>query len=539
MISKIIIFFISLMVMVSFMAIPMNIFDEGLIAFGTQRLMWGEVPYKDFWLVYGPAQLILTALAFFLTEPSLTILRIVDALIKASLTTLIFAHIRRFSGIKPALALWAVTTYWISTIGFPGYPMFGAWLFAVTTFSFLGEYLARESDMQICYAGISAGLAAGFRPEIGCYLLICSFVALTLFNLRTNHLRVQSFFFLLLSFSLVLMGIYGPIIILAGFEPIEHFLGRYATSIIPEYRHIPPPTLGSLFSLKHIFIGRRFAWGIQDWVGAYFPLLLLGVGALVPLTMSTSANLKRAWPLFAGEILFVAFLWKQGIHRFDPVHMLPSMVMALGVFTMIISELPSRRVYIPLYSAVILVLVFSRDYYFQCTPKDFKERYIMNAQEFSSPSVPRAGFVKIAGDQEQALKFIRENYTDEKYLFVGLNIHDQLVVNDVMFYFLADKHSASRYHVFNPGFINQSGPQTEIVEELQKRKIRLIVLVDLPRSKEPNKSAVSSGVTTLDNFIRDNYRLCTKFGRYSVLHKASETFPQFCQLPALPEGIRQ
>jgi hypothetical protein len=38
-------------------------------------------------------------------------------------------------------------------------------------------------------------------------------------------------------------------------------------------------------------------------------------------------------------------------------------------------------------------------------------------------------------------------------------------------------------------------------------------------SREPNASSVSSGVTHLDDYIRDHYTTATTFGSYRVLRR--------------------
>jgi hypothetical protein len=43
----------------------------------------------------------------------------------------------------------------------------------------------------------------------------------------------------------------------------------------------------------------------------------------------------------------------------------------------------------------------------------------------------------------------------------------------------------------------------------------------MPMPNEPNESSVSSGVTILDDFIRNNYKSAAEFGKYSILQRSS------------------
>ncbi|RYY10063.1 MAG: hypothetical protein EON55_17075, partial [Alphaproteobacteria bacterium] len=37
---------------------PVNVYDEGNLLVAAQRLLGGDVPYRDFWGVYPPGQLL-------------------------------------------------------------------------------------------------------------------------------------------------------------------------------------------------------------------------------------------------------------------------------------------------------------------------------------------------------------------------------------------------------------------------------------------------------------------------------------------------
>ena len=39
-----------------------NVYDEGVMASGADRVLRGEAPYRDFWTVYAPAQFYVLAL---------------------------------------------------------------------------------------------------------------------------------------------------------------------------------------------------------------------------------------------------------------------------------------------------------------------------------------------------------------------------------------------------------------------------------------------------------------------------------------------
>src|SRR6476659_3309660 len=51
------------------------VYDEGLICYGAERVLGGDLPYRDFWTVYGPGQYYLLAGIFKVFGTSLLVAR--------------------------------------------------------------------------------------------------------------------------------------------------------------------------------------------------------------------------------------------------------------------------------------------------------------------------------------------------------------------------------------------------------------------------------------------------------------------------------
>lgn len=106
---------------------------------------------------------------------------------------------------------------------------------------------------------------------------------------------------------------------------------------------------------------------------------------------------------------------------------------------------------------------------------------------------------------------------DER-IFVGNTQHDNLVLNDVMFYFLAGRRSGTRYHELVPGVATTEEVQTRIVQDLKRHRVRYAVL-----RRDPGYApSPEGGAETLDRFIRANFVRLEVFGNYSVWRKREE-----------------
>ncbi|HLF50173.1 MAG TPA: hypothetical protein VJA45_12420, partial [Methylomirabilota bacterium] len=73
---------------------PLNIYDEGYILYAAERLLQGDLPYRDFQLHYTPGQFYVVAALFEAFGHSLFVERMWDAAVRAGLVAAGFALAR-------------------------------------------------------------------------------------------------------------------------------------------------------------------------------------------------------------------------------------------------------------------------------------------------------------------------------------------------------------------------------------------------------------------------------------------------------------
>jgi hypothetical protein len=106
-------------------------------------------------------------------------------------------------------------------------------------------------------------------------------------------------------------------------------------------------------------------------------------------------------------------------------------------------------------------------------------------------------------------------------LLIGTARHDKIFVNDNMLYFAAQRLPATHWHHYDPGLQTRADIQNDMVAELEKQKVRYIVLLsEWDNVMEPNASALSSGVSILDDYIRLHYEIAARYGTISILTRA-------------------
>lgn len=120
--------------------------------------------------------------------------------------------------------------------------------------------------------------------------------------------------------------------------------------------------------------------------------------------------------------------------------------------------------------------------------------------------------------QTMAVATLQSLTAPDERIYVGLARHDRVFANDAMFYFLAQRPSATRYHELHPGVTNTLPVQQEMVADLERHQVRYVVLTDMfEGANEPNDSARSTGVTLLDEYLAERYRTANVIGPYRIL----------------------
>jgi len=119
-------------------------------------------------------------------------------------------------------------------------------------------------------------------------------------------------------------------------------------------------------------------------------------------------------------------------------------------------------------------------------------------------------------------------------IFVGARRHDAVQASDELFYFLAERRSATPLYRFEPGLTDTDAAQQQIVADLQRRRVEVIVLWDPQRPAEPNRTYYGGGGRVLDRFIDANYAhrawFCDR--RYEILGPTSASAPVTTQATA-------
>ena len=507
----------------------LNIYDEGLMAYGAVRVMDGQAPYRDFWGMYSPGQFYVLALLLKLFGPSIMVERLWDVAVRAVLACVIFFLAARLSSWKAALPVWLVSLIWLEYFGFFGYPIFTGLLFVMLscwgmahrgtasggTASSLWGLVRAQVAVPLLVAGGFAGVAAWFRHDLAMYVVAAELLVLFGYGMAESSgegtlvRRVGAAMRGLVPYLVALVVAVAPVaLLLLATAPLGELVNQllvFPLTVFPRMRDLPypPPALANL--------------------PYYLPFVVYAVTAVLAVlavrharkeqTPDRAALGARAWAAGA-VILFGLFGFNQANIRSDLIHIpqffLPAIVLMaplMAGFKPVLKEY-NYAVAAPTAAVLLLLAIPAVGAYVENYPKQPPARH----------SIARAQGVPVDTNQLRAIQFIQQSTTPTETIYSAVARHDKIFINDVMFYFLAERHSATRYHELHPGQATTLPVQQEIAADLERNSTRYIVVVDMfGEVCEPNASCQSSGVTYLDDYIRQHYGTLAQYGPYRVL----------------------
>jgi len=405
-------------------------------------------------------------------------------------------------------------------------------------------FFTPEKKRYLWLAGVFAGLVVLFRHDLGFYLFLSGTVLIILFAskelFRNRNWPRKKLFRSLKIYSRYLMGTAAVVLPVAIFfichVPVQEIISDliiFPVKTFPQFRSLPYP--GPIPDPIPMIRGEQsvldfFLAGLERF-SFYFPLVVFCVTALAVIhSLWKGKDLSaRGWSMALFLFIGITF-FNQARVRSDTAHLLPTMILAIILFPSLLSN--ALQDYSPLKNHMIfrgflygftLLTIISFSYNSVNSQWQNLSNFLSH-RHLQLLNLDRAQGIYIQPSEgeplKQAIRMIQRCVPRGEKIFVGHSRHDMIFANDVMFYFLSERDSATKYHELHPGLATTRLVQDEIIRELIKQNVNYIVLWNNPEKvMEPNKSNESSGITDLDDFIQSHYQIMANFGPYAILRK--------------------
>jgi len=490
---------------------PPDIYDEGLIVSGAVRILHGQLPYRDFDTGYPPAQFYTIAGVFSAFGTTLLAERIWDAVWRLAIVGLVIVVARAAAPRQRVHPLPLICGALVTgAYGFHLYPMISGMLPCLAAVWCAVLYLNQHGVRWLFFSGIAAGTAVLYRHDLAACVCGAVMVASCYQAIAERKRRWLQF----------------PALFCAG------VLLVVATPVLYFWLSVPHHALVQSFVdfPRLNFAARRLPLpgpgAILAWCDFYLPLAVI-VAAAVALRHATAAHRPTLVLLLTASAATLALTTQ----RLDAAHAYPAIMFSLVLLCVCLAVRPleNRRLWrnlllsgaffcyglLQLFVWTWQIAVPSEAAQGGVAPVDLRQ----DSGNGPPNEIVRAGFIRLALDQRQAIGYIQGHLLPGSPLYVGTATHDRVSCNDALFYFLADRPPATRFDMFVPGSTNSAAVQSEILREIRVNQTGYVVLFRETPSHEPNLSSVDSGVGILDNAIRQDYIQVAEFGRYAIWHR--------------------
>jgi hypothetical protein len=526
-----------LLVLLAPIKTPFYYYDEGFAVFNATRVMDGDVPYRDFWAIYPPGQFYALAAIFRIFSTTLLVARIYDTIVRFVIVISVYLIAKKTTTRPLALLVCIVTTILLASALFYAYAVFPSLALGLLSILSLLEHVNTGQRRWLLLTGILIGIATLFRWDIGLYTGISVVLAVILFHcfgivqeakspIKALFATSELLVILLGAALLIVLPCYGYLGFRSGFNNLWTQVVIFPTTVLHDVRWKPYPTiLPSIFPFTvGISAFRNTNPELLNWLQFYLPLVLYGIAFSYYGLSFLKKRITFNTPHFGTTALTILgiLLFAQALNRCDYIHVVPSSIIAFLViiplvhnFVISIKNLAIKYSFLLLFTSLVFLYILSPIEIFLSSTKNFSPLRCYS-------HLDRASCIYISRDQEQAVEYIRTHTLDGESIFVGNRRHDLISVNDIGFYFLSNRPSATKYHDLFPGVATTRSVQEVIVYDIESKNVNWIVLVNEPESEEPNASAVSSGVHFLDDFIRSKYVPVAEFGDYGIWKRVTK-----------------
>lgn len=486
-------------------------YDDGVLLYGAERVLAGDIPYRDFYFIYTPGNIYLLAFIFKIFGPSIIIQRILNSIICFFILVTTYLMARKI--IKSFYAQLIVIFLTLFCIWF-----FGSYanqnmsiLFSLLSGIYFINYLKKEIKSYLIISGLFIGLAGIFRCDFALYTFLAATITLIIFEFKKrsgtclNKIKriiysLKIWLILLGSGLIILIPMIIYLIIMVPLPDLINQFILYPTKLYPITHSFPYPDPSSIYSLITmyfppfilfltaiwiIFKIKNRVITIKEWVIIYLLLLgLIAMNSVRIMPMSLHIHLTMI-----STIILFAFLMTKYVRLDKNIFKINESIQIIKLFFTFFS--------------IFIILCCSF--------------YLIASIHQASANVPletsRGVGIYVSPEQTNlnvVADYIKENVPPTEKILVCGYYHDKIIENPEIVYFLSDRQSATKYSDMIQGVVTNQDIQEEIIGEIKNNNVNYVILYEY-------KTPVNGiGSTKLINYIKDNFKPIKVVDQYTI-----------------------
>ena len=428
--------------------------DEGESLHNAQRILEGDIPYRDFFAIFPPMDNYYFALIFKLFGESVLIPRIISSIIFSFTPVLIFLICKRFAPTK-------LSTIPAILITFSDVNIERLYIF---TPIFLGVYLYlqavnRKKKWLFGWSGFMLGLSSLIRLDIPGTFGVSAVIVLAAYLFLTSHKNWIKKWFIYSLYMGVGFGL--PIMLMIAWMInlgiVDTFINMafFRAVIITNLHHLPFPSLFDFSSLSDTFTA-YYGYAI---LATY---LVSGFLILRKTAVIIKENIEIPLFFLAG-ILTLPYIFG----RSDLGHLIKggTPFLILGIFILInIRSLKIRLIPYGLIFILFVGMTFQSIWWLRFNDQNVTiSSQILNLNS----EFPQNSTKPSAKSLNKSVIFLQENSIQNEPVLIlpymaGL-------------YFLSNRPSATQFNNLLAGFINSDEEQHNFIDKIEVNNVRIVV----------------------------------------------------------------
>ena len=496
--------------------------STGVSTIGAERVLRGEIPYRDFWTMYAPGHFYLLALLFRIFGSHILVETVAASAVCAAAAVVLYRLVinlasNRFAAIACAAIFVAATlnTGYYKFLG--SYPP--AILSILIALNLMVLHYKTERLGYLVAAGLATGAAVAFKHDVGGYTAVAILAGLIVHPLLRPAGTADRVRASLVKMTFYCAGVAGIVLplavcfaVVAGWDVLQDLI------IFPltDFRFSRGEHYPSVFEFN--IHGRSFLHSLSKlfiYINFTLPFALFIMGLV-----ATGLAARRHKPIHAAlGITFSAayLLHYSAAHVQINTHIISmSLYAALSCvifFDLLENEFGFRRR--PM--TVLITAAFAGGWFLSLVADPADKAWTAHKKLTTELKLAKVSGQKVSpqlvGFYGELLPFVDKHIPPDGHVFVGLHRHDVVVVGaNAHDYFILDRPIASRYHELHPAIVDTAVVQREIIRDLRDKNVSLIILKRIfsdaaldSLKREFRKNLPKVGATDLDDFIRANY----------------------------------
>lgn len=489
------------------------------------RILRGEVPYRDFWSMYAPGQFYAAALSLAVFGRELWVQALTSSLVWGVACAQVFLLVRE-QGASQRRAVFAAAWFALATFKVtPEWSSYGpALLLLLVHWRGLLRCLRGTANASWIRIGIPLGGAAIFKHDVAAYAALASTGAVLLRSGPPLEASGRAVARIALGALLPAAPVILLLAIFAGKDAWTDLIVFPAT----EFRHVfgePYPSwllplepwrawfeeLGSLRRLRDA-VGTT-----GQWAACLAPQWVFLTVALRLVLQWRERGSQRAVTVLGLSLLVFFF---SAAHVQKNTHLFSMALVGLGLLA-----LESRwgsNWWIKSLAAFQIAASL-------CTPAMGVAEVVTQWPGSSLVGMPSASGIRWSGRDANSIgaaaAYLREHLEEDEPFYSGLARHDAVVIGNQRFYWLTGNPPCTRYNELHPGYADSISGQQEIIASLEQGPVRYCVLWSFGWSSGVLDSIAAKrkafrtdlGAKRLDFYIAENYAEEARFGEYRIM----------------------